>query len=295
MTAPRPWGGMFTGLVLALAVSVAASAQTRPVPAGLPDAVTTAEAPGIPRLPTDVWRHVTFDRKTGTETTGASSRSFLRDVAGDFRHFFTSRDTYLLLTAGLAGSLAVHPLDDRVVASPFNSERIGSTFETVDEILDPGAVLGGFEVQLGASLATYGFGTWLDKPGVAALGRDLLRVQILTQAVTHAIKFSVQRTRPDQSAANSFPSGHTSSAFAAATVLKDHYGWKVGGPAYGIAAYIAASRLSENRHYLSDVVFGAAIGLAAGRTIGFSAGATRFELSPLVAPGGAGLQVAIGR
>ena len=60
-----------------------------------------------------------------------------------------------------------------------------------------------------------------------------------------------------------------------------------------MASYVAASRLAENKHFLSDVVFGAAVGLAAGRTVTFGMGSTRFELSPLAAQGGAGVQVSV--
>jgi hypothetical protein len=49
-------------------------------------------------------------------------------------------------------------------------------------------------------------------------------------------------------------------------VLQRHFGWK-GALAYSVSAYVAASRLHENRHYLSDVIFGAAIGTVAGRTV----------------------------
>ena len=52
-----------------------------------------------------------------------------------------------------------------------------------------------------------------------------------------------------------------------------------------MASYVAASRLSENQHFLSDVVFGAAIGIAAGRTVTFGTGSTRFEVSPMATPG----------
>jgi membrane-associated phospholipid phosphatase len=38
-------------------------------------------------------------------------------------------------------------------------------------------------------------------------------------------------------------------------------------PAYAIASYVAASRIQSRRHYLSDVVFGAALGTVAGRTV----------------------------
>ena len=60
---------------------------------------------------------------------------------------------------------------------------------------------------------------------------------------------------------------HSASAFATATVLQRHYGWKVGVPAAVLAAYVATARVHDNKHYLSDVVFGAAMGIAAQRTV----------------------------
>jgi len=275
--------------------ATAQTAATRPTltPAAAGEAAPADQPTGLIGKTDVVWQHVTFD--TRPAGFAAPRRSLFRDIAGDFGRFFTSKETYGLLAVGLTGALSVRGLDDNIVRSPFNSEREAGGLSAVDGILDPGAVLGGAEVQLGAALAAYGFGHWLDKPAVAELGRDLLRAQILTQSVTHAIKHTARRTRPDGSSQSSFPSGHTAGAFATATVLRDHYGWKVGGPAYAVATYIAASRLSENRHFLSDVVFGAAIGLAAGRTIGFSAGAARFDVSPFVAPGGGGVTVTISR
>ena len=89
----------------------------------------------------------------------------------------------------------------------------------------------------------------------------------LSQGLVHAGKFASHRSRPDGSDPYSLPSGHTASAFATATVLQRHFGWKAGIPAYGFGAYVAASRMSANKHHLSDVVIGAAIGVAAGRTV----------------------------
>ena len=120
-----------------------------------------------------------------------------------------------------------------------------------------------------------------------------MRVQFLTQGITQLVKYTARRMRPDGSSRSSFPSGHASGTFASATVLQRHYGWKVGIPAFGVASYVAASRLAENKHYLSDVVFGAAIGLTAGRTVTFGMGSTRFELSPMASQGGAGVQVSV--
>ena len=117
----------------------------------------------------------------------------------------------------------------------------------------------------------------------------LIRAQIVTHGVTGAIKISARRMRPDFTDRNSFPSGHTSASFASATVLQREFGWKVGLPAYGVASYIGLSRIGENRHYLSDVIFGAAIGIAAGRSIGIGSGDRRFLISPVATRGGGGV------
>ena len=112
-------------------------------------------------------------------------------------------------------------------------------------------------------------------PAAASPGRAAWRksvptscgAHILSQAYAQALKFTVQRERPDDSNNVSFPSGHSASAFATATVLQRHYGWKVGVPATVLAAYVATARVHDNKHYLSDVVFGAALGIAAQRTV----------------------------
>jgi membrane-associated phospholipid phosphatase len=70
-------------------------------------------------------------------------------------------------------------------------------------------------------------------------------------------------------------------------VLQRHLGWKAGIPAYAVASYVAASRIQGQRHYFSDVAFGAAVGMVAGRTVTIGRGDARFAVSPAAAPGGA--------
>ena len=102
------------------------------------------------------------------------------------------------------------------------------------------------------------------------------------------VEVSIRRDRPDGTSGYAFPSGHASTTFATASVLEAHFGWKVGVPAYALATYVAASRLHENRHYLSDVVFGGALGMAAGRSA-TRHGRHHFALAPLAVPGGLGV------
>ena len=145
-------------------------------------------------------------------------------------------------------------------------------------------MIGGARFQVAGSLGTYALGRFTRKPAVAELGADLLRAQIMTEALTGAVKLSVRRTRADGHHF-SFPSGHASVTFASATVLQRRFGWKVGTPAYGVAAYVAASRIQTGRHYLSDVAFGAALGIVAGRTVTVGRGNIHFAVTPMAAKG----------
>jgi membrane-associated phospholipid phosphatase len=125
----------------------------------------------------------------------------------------------------------------------------------------------------------------LDEPKLSHLGMDLLRAQALTEMMVEPIKYLVQRPRPDGSNNLSFPSGHAAITFAAATVIERHLGWKNSIIAYGIASYVATSRLHDNQHYLSDVVFGAAVGTIAGRTV-TQHGRETWTLGAMSVPGG---------
>jgi membrane-associated phospholipid phosphatase len=106
----------------------------------------------------------------------------------------------------------------------------------------------------------------------------------MAEGLTIGIKEATRRSRPE-GAGFSFPSGHTTAAFASATVLQQHFGWKVGIPAYAVAAYVGASRVEMRRHYLSDVAFGAALGIVAGRTV--TIGHQRLLITPMATPEGA--------
>ena len=80
----------------------------------------------------------------------------------------------------------------------------------------------------------------------------------------NGLKYTVKRIRPDGSRHNSFPSGHTATAFMTATMLHKEYGWR--SPWFSIGGYTAAavtgvSRILNNKHWMTDVASGAAIGI----------------------------------
>jgi membrane-associated phospholipid phosphatase len=210
--------------------------------------------------------------------TGPGLKDLFKDTLGDFRRLPSNR-TMGLLVVGTAFTAAVHPFDARVT-----SELVGSTGNA--EVYSPGRVLGGAQFQFGAAVATYGIGRLTGHGRAAEVGAHLIRAQIVSQVTTQVIKVAVSRTRPDGSTQNSFPSGHTSVSFASATILQREFGWKVGLPAYAVASYIGLSRIEHERHYLSDVVFGAAIGVVSARAVGFNIAGRRFNMTPVASPGG---------
>ncbi len=86
----------------------------------------------------------------------------------------------------------------------------------------------------------------------------------VAQGVTLGLKAVVDRRRPDNSDNDSFPSGHTSLAFASATTLHRRYGWEFGVPAYALATVTGVARQRARKHHWSDVIAGAGIGIASG-------------------------------
>lgn len=84
-------------------------------------------------------------------------------------------------------------------------------------------------------------------------------------ALVNAVKYTAQEPRPDGTSNNSFPSGHTATAFVAATILHKEYGL-TRSPWYSVAGYSLATatgalRVMNNRHWISDVLCGAGIGI----------------------------------
>ncbi|MBT3216458.1 MAG: phosphatase PAP2 family protein [Candidatus Marinimicrobia bacterium] len=86
--------------------------------------------------------------------------------------------------------------------------------------------------------------------------------------LTYGLKYGVARERPNLSNSRSFPSGHTSHSFTIAAVSQELFGFKIGVAAYTMAFVVGLSRIQDNKHYLSDVMFGAGLGTVIGRGFG---------------------------
>lgn len=97
-------------------------------------------------------------------------------------------------------------------------------------------------------------------------GRDMFLSMITSQAITSILKIAVNRKRPDGSDDrfnSSFPSGHASGSFAMAYIFSSTYpNYRL--PLYSFATVISFSRIYLNRHYTTDVIGGALVGIFSG-------------------------------
>lgn len=218
-------------------------------------------------------------------------RALAKDTVSDFAAFPRRKSTWVILGIGLGLAGAAHPADNSL-----NSHLQGS--KAVSRFFAPGRIIGAAYTQMTVSLGLYLMGRYVWPPAKGAdqtnklshLGFDLLRAQFLSQAVVQGVKYSVRRDRPTGECC-AFPSGHAATAFAMASVLERHLGYRFAWPTVVAATYVATSRLHDNRHYLSDVIFGAAVGTATGWTVVGRHGRDTYAFVPTPVRGGIALNL----
>lgn len=222
----------------------------------------------------------------GTKSTRGFISSLGHNLVEDVKHI-PRRNTVYWLAGGGALALAIHPEDGKI-----NRHLVGNS--TADTLFKPGKWIGNDAVFAASSLGTYWVARAMNMPRVEHLGMDETEGLILAAGMSEVEKQIFRRQRPidptgHQSAGFSFPSGHATLTFTAATVLQQHLGYKAAIPTYLIATYVAMSRLHDNRHYASDVIFGAANGIVIGRSVTWHGRNFWGNLTPVPVPGGLAL------
>ena len=212
-------------------------------------------------------------------------KALVFETASDFKAFPRRKSTWVILGVGGAAAALVHPLDDNVNETITGSDAVGKFFAA-------GKWIGSAYVQVGTAVGLYVNGRYAMPHAdgapktnkVSHLGFDLLRALAVSQALTQGIKVAAQRDRPTGSAAR----------FVGPLVggVRDRVGARASSrlprawPTYVVASYVAASRLHDNRHFLSDVVFGSALGIASGWTVVGRHGRSNDALMPAPTRGG---------
>ena len=266
---------MLDALVLVLAVSAAPAEEAAP---------TVTPAPAKTRERTlETARALSgadFEGE-GRRTLGQLPKNLGRSFVGVF-----SKDNALPLLVGAAVAGSSHSFDVRAQSG---MGGFAPSFSSA------ASTAGGSAVMVPAALGLFAAGRLAGEGSrFRAFTYDATQAFIVNGAYTMALKSLASRTRPDGSNRQSFPSGHTSTAFAWATVANEHYGWKVGAPSYLAASVIGLSRITTDKHHLSDVLAGATIGYVTGRTVvrvnGPAPGRKpKFALHPAADPAGGGV------
>jgi membrane-associated phospholipid phosphatase len=195
-------------------------------------------------------------------------------------------DDWLLVGSLLAAHLVIMPLDDDV--REIAVDMRGATSNDVSEILRPL----GRTVELAAvGAATYALGTAISNRRVADFGLHAFVSLALSNFVTGSLKVVTGRSRPlalqpdstwarqghdewdffggwgDDGEQRAYPSGHTSNAFAIATVFAEELGGAAPWIAYPVAAGVAWSRVNDEAHWVSDTVMGALVGIVSAQLV----------------------------
>ena len=215
---------------------------------------------------------------SGRRPDNAFSLDTLRLFADDTVYVFTAPtrwDGDDWLTAAGAGGLALGTtVFDRSIRDSVQAHRSAGLdrFSRAFEHLGADysfVVLAGFE----------GYHFLEDDRRSQAVFVDGLAASLIASGfIAPILKYSVGRERPSDTGNpyrfrpftnhNSFPSGHTTQAFAIATVLAAHYpAWWVEVLAYGSAGLVGYCRVEQNSHWTSDVVAGALIGWSVARSV----------------------------
>jgi membrane-associated phospholipid phosphatase len=117
----------------------------------------------------------------------------------------------------------------------------------------------GDTLQFALPAAALGVSAWhdMDTEGMWQFGQSI----VVAQGVTGALKYSIHTTRPC-GGQHSFPSGHTTSAFAASAYVQQRYGTAESAPFYLLATMTGYQRVRTNHHRVGDIVGGAVIGIS---------------------------------
>ena len=208
-------------------------------------------------------------------------KHILQNLGRDLRGV-ASFDTLVILSAGGAASLIAVESDDR--AHQWSLDRPVPSWTKIGKVGGDGWTQGAL------AFGTWAAGSLTDNKLVTHVGSDLVRAQVLNMVTTRVVKIALDRTRPS-GGGHSFPSGHSSATFTTAAVLHRHLGWKAGIPAYAAAGFVGLTRVADRSHWVSDTVFGAAMGVAAAWSVTRGHDTGKWTVTPVATPGGGAIIV----
>lgn len=206
--------------------------------------------------------------------------NYFKGIFTDARYALTSplrwdKDDWITtsIVAGVTGVFFV--LDDEINEDVKNIRS--STTDDISSVFEP---FGNAAFTIPVMMGFYFYGNFWENEKVERTALLAAESFLVTSLFTGALKVMMGRTRPFDGVSadefkgpttsnNAFPSGHTATAFAIATVVANEYEHipLIAPLSYGIATMTGYSRMNDNKHWASDVVFAAALGYFTSKTI----------------------------
>jgi membrane-associated phospholipid phosphatase len=186
------------------------------------------------------------------------------------------------ITAGaVTGTTILAYVFDDEIREFFQNNQTQALDQASKYFFDP---LGAGYVTIPLAGGFYLYGLIADDQRAVRAGLTGVKAIVITAVFTYAIKYATQRHRPYQDSppnpriwegpfgnyqSTSFPSGHSSLVFAAAAVFASEYKDKIWVPvlSYSLASLAAISRVYDDQHWASDVIFGSALGFVIGKFV----------------------------
>lgn len=110
-------------------------------------------------------------------------------------------------------------------------------------------------------------GSFMENQSYHGKAVHMVKSTLYAALFTSILKYTIREPRPNSDNREAFPSGHTTTAFAFASVVGTEHEWYWAVPAYGLATLTAYSRINDNAHQLHDVVAGMVVGTSYGLSI----------------------------
>jgi membrane-associated phospholipid phosphatase len=209
--------------------------------------------------------------------TGEQATQSGGGLSSDVKEYFTAplhwnAGEWAWFGGAIAAIAASHHFDSQVRTHFVSNVPPGQTIpsDDVQDILPTAAVM----------LATWGYASWTGSSSGHEEAWAMLEAASLSTVTAYGLKFTLRRLAPDQtsdpdewekSGGRSFPSEHSTAAFAVGTVLaesgNDEYRWIRRFLGYGLGVATSYLRLKHNTHWLSDTVAGAALGISSAHFV----------------------------